>query len=143
MKTVVIDANIGISYIIPLPYSDLTLQRMFAWQDEQANIVVPALWQYEVLSGLRKAISSGLLTFAQAVSALHEIEDLGFEVLASDLETDQRTLIWAERIGQMVIYDATYLALAEQIDAEFWTADRRLANSAIMAGASWVHLLGD
>jgi predicted nucleic acid-binding protein len=116
---------------------------MLAWQAERVKMVVPSLWQSEVLSGIRKAISNGLLTFSQAVSALHVIQDLGFQVLPSDLDTDQHTLLWAERIGQRVAYDATYLALAEQLGAEFWTADRRLANAARQAGAHWTHFLGE
>jgi predicted nucleic acid-binding protein len=141
MITIVIDANIALSYLIPLPYSDLAIQQIQRWQMEQAHIVVPALWRYEVLSGLRKAWFNGWLTFEQVGLALSALKDLSFDQIDSDAETNLQILRWAERIGQMVVYDATYLALADRLGAEFWTADRRLANAAHQAGADWVFLL--
>ncbi len=51
-------------------------------------------------------------------------------------------LTWAERLGQTKAYDAFYLALAEGLSAEFWTADKRLARRARHAGADFVRLLG-
>jgi predicted nucleic acid-binding protein len=51
----------------------------------------------------------------------------------------QATLGWAERLGHSKTYDSAYLAVAEALQAEFWTADRRLEQSARRAGASWVH----
>jgi len=143
MKTVVIDANIGISFVIPLPYSDLAVKRMRLWHTEQARIVVPSLWRYEVLSGLCMALFHKLLTFEQAVLAISDLKEMAFEEIGSDGQTDQQILRWAERIGQMVIYDATYLTIAEQLGAEFWTADRRLANAAHNAGADWAFYLGE
>ena len=142
MKTVVIDANIGLSFVIPLPYSDLAVQRIRLWHKDQARIVVPSLWRYEVLSGLRKALFHKLLTFEQAVLALTDLKEMAFEEIGSDLQKDQQILRWAERIGQMVIYDATSLTVAEQLGAEFWTADRRLAKAARAAGAEWAYFLG-
>ena len=143
MKTVVIDANIGISYVIPLPYSDLAEQRMRLWHTEQARIVVPSLWRYEVLSGFQKALFHKLLTFEQAVLALSDLKDMAFDEIGPDVQTDQQILRWAGQIGQMVIYDATYLALAELLDAEFWSADRRLVVAARKAGADWAYFLGE
>jgi predicted nucleic acid-binding protein len=75
--------------------------------------------------------------------ALSDLKEMAFEEIGSDLQTDQQILRWAERIGQMVIYDATYLTVAEQLKAEFWTADRRLANAARKAGATWTYFLGE
>ena len=54
------------------------------------------------------------------------------------LETHRRALGWAARLQATVAYDAQYLALAEQTGAEFWTADKRLADRAHQAKISWV-----
>ena len=48
---------------------------------------------------------------------------------------------WAERIGQSKVYDSQYLALAESIAADFWTADQRLYHSLQGLGVTWVHSL--
>jgi hypothetical protein len=37
MKTVVIDANIGVSIAIQLPYSELAFQKMTEWHRNGAN----------------------------------------------------------------------------------------------------------
>lgn len=140
MKTAVIDANIGLSYALPLPYSKRALALLQQWRFENVNIAVPLLWNYEILSGLRKAIAHRLISQENAMDALQGIKDLAFlEVPHSG--GSEKILEWADRINQMVAYDAVYLALSEQLGAEFWTADRRLANAAKQAGADWVHYL--
>jgi predicted nucleic acid-binding protein len=78
----------------------------------------------------------------KATSALQKLQDLAFEEIAPGFDTDEDTLLWARRIGQIVAYDAVYLALAQGMNAEFWTADKRLATAAQNAGVNWVHWLG-
>jgi len=50
---------------------------------------------------------------------------------------------WAERLGQSRAYDGFYLALAEELGGTFVTGDRRLANSALQLGLSWVQWLAE
>lgn len=55
----------------------------------------------------------------------------------------EQALLWAKRLGQSRTYDAPYLAVAEEQRAELWTADRRLSNGAVQAGATFVHWIGE
>lgn len=55
-----------------------------------------------------------------------------------DMHSDALRL--AERYGLRAAYDAHYLALAERLGAEFWTADRRLAQQ-VAGELPWVRLL--
>ncbi|MBI5304230.1 MAG: hypothetical protein HY868_19010 [Chloroflexi bacterium] len=64
---------------------------------------------------------------------------LGIQQIPPTLELHRQALEWANRIHQVVAYDAAYLALAESLDAEFWTTAARLAESARKAGAKWAH----
>lgn len=48
-------------------------------------------------------------------------------------------LVWSRRLRRGNAYDSAYLALAEALGAELWTADRRLTNA---AGQPWIHYLG-
>lgn len=141
MSAIVIDANVGISFIMPLPYSQKALDQFNQWQAERSKIIVPSLWRYEVLSALRKAIAMGFLTHDNAIAALKELSAMDYQEIPLSSLSDETILIWAERIGQIVTYDAVYLALSEKIGAEFWTADKRLAEAAQGTGANWVHLL--
>jgi predicted nucleic acid-binding protein len=45
----------------------------------------------------------------------------------------------SEQIVQSKAYDAHYLAVSEQIGADYWTADERLYNMARQLGINWVH----
>jgi predicted nucleic acid-binding protein len=42
------------------------------------------------------------------------------------------------QLKRAAAYDSFYLALAETLRSELWTADKRLVNA---AGVSWVHLM--
>jgi predicted nucleic acid-binding protein len=141
MSGVVLDANLGIALVIPLPYSESAASKIQAWQKEGAALVVPGLWGYEVASALRKAIIIDLIAMQEAKSALSELWSLGIKEVPSSLELHRNSLDWADRIGQTVAYDSAYLALAEKLELEFWTADRSLAASARASGATWVHWL--
>ncbi len=143
MAQVVIDANIGIALAINLPYSDLAEQRFTAWREGQDQILVPGLWQYEVVPALRKAAAAHLISANELVNALEAIFGLGVEEVEASIETHRLALSWAARLNQTVAYDSQYVALAEQLGAELWTADRRLAASAQKAGADWVKWLGE
>jgi predicted nucleic acid-binding protein len=138
MTTIVIDANIALALILPLPYSRLVARQMGPWSDLGARIVVPLLWEYEIVSGLRRAISMGMLSQDEALDALETLLSLDLEVAAPTLESHRRALDWSARLGQRKAYDSQYLATAELAGAELWTADQRLANAALAAGASWV-----
>jgi predicted nucleic acid-binding protein len=48
---------------------------------------------------------------------------------------------FATRFNRPAAYDAHYLALAEMMNCEFWTADERLFN-AVRDKLSWVRWLG-
>ena len=143
MSGVVIDANLAIALMIPLPYSESSTARIQAWQQAGIPILVPGLWGYEVVSALRKAAAGEWITLQEAENALNELWALGFEQVPATLELHRSSLKWADRIGQKVAYDSAYLALAETNELEFWTADRPLAESAKAAGAKLVHYLGD
>ncbi len=52
-------------------------------------------------------------------------------------------LMMSERLGQARTYEAQYLALAEKLGVEFWTADQRLVNGARRIGMSWVRWVGE
>jgi predicted nucleic acid-binding protein len=141
-RRVVIDANLAVALVVPLPYSERAIGRMESWRISRTKLYIPALWEYEVASALRKAISGGLLTQEKAELALEYLLQLGFERIEPDLELHRQALRWAERLGQVVAYDAAYLAAPEYLGAELWTADRRLVDRAHEQGASWVrHVL--
>jgi len=48
----------------------------------------------------------------------------------------------ATRLNLPAAYDAYYLALAEMLGCEFWTADKKLCNT-VKDSLPWVKFLGE
>ena len=138
---VVIDANVTLGLFLRLPFSNTMDQWMKAWQEEDAHLVVPFLWEYECVSGLRRAASLKLISTEEAEHMMEDLLALEFQRIPPSLELHKSALKWAERIGQAKVYDAHYLALAEILSAEFWTVDLRLFHSLQGQGIKWVHSL--
>jgi predicted nucleic acid-binding protein len=53
----------------------------------------------------------------------------------------RRGLALATQFNRPTAYDAQYLAVAERLGCDFWTADERLYN-AVNTQLAWVHWLG-
>jgi predicted nucleic acid-binding protein len=79
----------------------------------------------------------------EAQVVLNELLEMSLEVIPTSARLHQRALDWAERLGQSRAYDSQYVALAEQMGANLWTGDRRLANSSASLGLDWVHWVGE
>ncbi len=141
MGTVVVDANFGGALIRPLPYSRACRNRLEEWLRRGVGLAVPALWDYEVASALRKQWAQHLLTREAALDGLAWIFRLPMQRVPADQELLTRALLWAEQLGQITAYDAQYLAVSEGLGAPFWTADRRLYPRCREVGADWVNLV--
>jgi predicted nucleic acid-binding protein len=141
--SVVIDANLPLGVVLVLPYASQATTKIDQWQDAQVRMLAPMLWEYEVVSGIRRALATRSLTATQATFALRRILGLGVECLPPTTVLHERALHWAEQLRQSKAYDAHYLALAEQMGCEFWTADERLFNNARQLGLTWVRWIGE
>jgi predicted nucleic acid-binding protein len=139
MRTyVVIAANITLAQALPVAYTDLVMAKMDAWQRERVELVVPTLWSYEIVEGVKGAVDRGYLTLHEGFLAVDAIFSLGFKTVHPTVELSKMALAWSGTLGAARTNDGQYLALAETLKAEFWTADENLAKLAHREGASWV-----
>jgi predicted nucleic acid-binding protein len=113
------------------------------WQRTEAALFAPTLLGYEIVTALRKAVVAEMITPDEASDAIGSLLDLDVQMVPPTRDLHDSALQWSERLRQKAAYDAQYLALAEQMGAEFWTADQRLANGAQQTGATWVHWIGE
>lgn len=91
----------------------------------ERHLAAPELLDPEVASVLRRQVSSGKVEVRRAQLALADLEDLPIQ------RAPHRPLLarcWELR-DSLTIYDAVYVALAEALDSDFLTADRRLAKA--------------
>ena len=143
-SAVVIDASAAIRGFLPVKDDQSDILRRFAtWRRSGIQILAPEIWLPEVISTIRKAVYSQLLTEDEGHKAVEDVFQMGVDIVLSDLDLCQNALRWATRLGQSKAYDGFYLALAEKLSAELWTADLRLSNQASQIGVAWVHSIGN
>ena len=140
---IVVDANITVALFVNLPYSPQVEQVFRLWRKQDVHLHAPALWPAEVVSALRKMVSVGQLGSDDARLALASLERIPIEVVMPTPGLLDLSLVWADRLNQTVAYDAQYVALAEDLSAEFWTADQRLLNSLQHLSIPWAHWVED
>jgi predicted nucleic acid-binding protein len=101
------------------------------------------LWEYECLSGFHRAVQLGVLHPQEATEMMNDLLALEIERVAPTVENHLAAFRWAERLGQSKVYDAQYVALAEHLKAELWSADQRLVTALKNQGVPWAHWIGE
>ena len=134
-----VDASIVIPLITHSAEGSPVLAYWRAWDASGRRIVAPTLIYYEICNALHRYAVHGELQPDEAEAALNTTLELDIE-LHGDQEMHRRALMLARKYGLSATYDAHYLALAERLRAEFWTADRRL-HAATHVHLSWMNLL--
>lgn len=132
-----VDANLVVNLI---DYSGAQeLEDLFTgWIGRGIEIVAPYLMRYEVTNAIRRLLRHGQISQELAGDAIHTLVELPIS-LFTDGHHHVNALMMSSRFNLPATYDAHYLALAEELDCEFWTADRRLAR-AVRDELDWVHL---
>jgi predicted nucleic acid-binding protein len=113
-------------------------QQWEAWEEKDLPIIAPTLLYYEVANALYQYVKQGMLTIEAARRAQNSALSLRLRLIG-DNWLHQQALLLARQFGLPASYDAHYLALAERMAAEFWTADRRLYNT-VRETFNWVKL---
>lgn len=142
MSYLVIDANVAVKSIL----STTDSLDSFWKKVDQENITpcAPRLWLSETASAIRSLVFQKVISPDDAEDVLRTIHGLRVEIINEDEELSLRALELAGKLGQSKAYDAFYLALAEKLTAEFWTADERLFNKCQKdLKLRWVHWIGE
>lgn len=134
-----VDASILIKLVMSGRHESPVVTMWREWHGAAHFIVAPTLLYYEVSNALHRYVVHGELLPEEAEEALEAA--LGLNVtLYSDADMHRRALKLAGQFSLPAAYDAHYLALAEALRAEFWTADRRLVR-AVQDNLPWVHMI--
>ncbi len=136
---VCVDASFVIRLLESTDPHSSVMRLWIAWHEDGRPIVAPSLLYYEVTNALHRYVVHGEL-LAEEVSELLELA-LKLDIdLYGDTDLHRRALNLAESLSLPATYDAHYLALAERLGAEFWTADKRLVRS-VQKVMPWVRLI--
>ncbi len=133
-----VDANLVVRLVAD-PADTLVRKQWEQWDSGRRQLAAPTLLPYEVTNALYRYQTLGLLSATSVQLALKAALALPIR-LYGDAEIHQRAVRLAERFSLPAAYDAHYLALAEWLGGEFWTADGRLAQS-VQRALPWVQLV--
>lgn len=133
-----VDANLVLRLVADP--SDVRVQQQWQrWDAERQPLAAPTLLFYEVTNALYRYQRLGVLSAASVRSALKAALALPLQPVGEG-ELHGRALELAERFSLPAADDAHYLAVAESLGGELWTADARLAHT-VQSALTWVRLV--
>ena len=127
--SVVVDASLAVKWLVEEDDSDKAHAALRSWVAQDITRIAPHLMPFEVANALHRRVLRGELNVGDSVRMIASL-------LASRLELHQppdlhvRALQLASQLKQNAAYDAHYLALAESVGCELWTADERFYRAA-------------
>jgi len=133
----VIDANLLIALAANDPRADAVQTHLR--EHRSIALHAPDLLRYEVANGLTRAAAQGQLPVDRLARAWTRISNI--PVTLHRLDDVPATIGIALELGRHSAYDASYLALATELDAELWTLDGPLHRNATSHGYR-VRLIG-
>jgi predicted nucleic acid-binding protein len=133
-----VDANLVIRLVTD-PADESVRSLWDRWDSDGRRFAAPTLLYYEVANALHRYQALGLVSAASARLAFKAALALPIE-LHGGAQLHWRAMELANMLSLRAAYDAHYLAVAEQLEGEFWTSDRRLARS-IKSSLTWVHVV--
>lgn len=136
--TVCVDASIVVRLLAPTPSSNV-FPYWKEWLDTGALLVAPSLLRYEIVNSFHRMRVAGNVTDSMVKDFLNLALSLPITYFDDDwIHRDAMRM--ASEYGQKAAYDAHYVALAQHLGAELWTADKRLYN-ALQHHLDFVHLV--
>ena len=138
-SSVTIDASYTLKMLLPNSIQPKLYDQMGIWQENNVPLYAPTLWQYEVTSTLAKLVRFREITKEVSEDVLEMALALDISIVTPDKSICRNALDWTYRLKRASAYDSFYLALAELLQGELWTADRKLVRA---AGQDWIHYAG-
>ena len=129
--TVVLDASVVAALVLDAKRGKVIERRLREWEDADEALHAPSLFRYEVASALTRNIVAGTIDSADAKTAWQRI--VAIRITLHGLEDGPAVVAVARKLQRESAYDAAYVVLAQELGAELWTLDGRLARNA--AGA--------
>lgn len=117
---IVVDASVVLEILLQMADARAASEKMF---DGGRSLHAPHLIDVELAQAIRRCAASGMIDAGRGRAALTDLVDLPIRRYPHDVLLQR---IWDLR-SNLTAYDATYVALAEALNAPLLTRDRRLA----------------
>ncbi|HFE67055.1 MAG TPA: PIN domain-containing protein [Chloroflexi bacterium] len=136
-KYLVFDASYAVRIVTDHKDRPVCKALMERQLDEGYVFYAPSLWLYEVTSTINKLARFGELTETEGLAALKSASTLNAQLVMPDETMALQAFHWTRQLNRAAAYDSFYLALAQQLSCDLWTADKRLVNA---VRQPWVRL---
>ncbi len=136
---VIVDASFTLKMLLPNRLQPRLQAQMEEWQEKDILLFAPTLWLCEVTSTLAKWVHFRQLSEETAEMFLDLALGLEISMIAPEESLCRNALRWTYRLKRASAYDSFYIALAESLHGELWTADRNLVRA---VGKDWIHYAG-
>ncbi|MCK4931004.1 MAG: type II toxin-antitoxin system VapC family toxin [Candidatus Aminicenantes bacterium] len=141
MNRIVIDASVVLKwYLSDEKHGYTALQILDKYVSYEIEILAPSLLEYEVLNGLFIARKRGRIQEEMVVTAVEGF--LSLEIQQKDISFFYPEVLHFSESYNLSIYDASYLAVANEEGALLVTADKNLYNK-VKTDLKWVKWIGD
>jgi predicted nucleic acid-binding protein len=130
VTTLVLDASVAAKWVLPAeaePLADRAMSLLERYAEDGLRFVLPDVFWAEFGNILWKAARQGRISAESAVVAIEGMRERAWPTVSS-LRLLPEAFQIANSFGRSV-YDGIYVAVAIEVNAEFVTADERLANA--------------
>ena len=125
---VVVDASLAVKWVLKEPYADEALALAREWAATETRPAAPCLLLVEATNVLHRRAALGHISPSQAKQLLAGLLSMGIEIRESP-QIHLRALELAQELQKPAVYDTHYLALADILGCDLWTADERFFSS--------------
>lgn len=126
--TVVLDSNVAVALALDTERAPVIEERLRAWEEAKEALHAPSLFRFEVANALTRNIAADKIDAADAKVAWQRI--VAIEISLHGLTDGPAVIAVARKLKRESAYDAAYIALAQELDAELWTLDGPLSRNA-------------
>lgn len=125
---VVVDASLAVKWVLREPYAEQAVELATDWASRGIKPAAPCLLLVEVTNVLHRRAILEQISPAQAQQLLGGLMGMGIEIRERP-QLHLRALELAQELQRPAVYGTHYLALAEILECDLWTADERFFNS--------------
>ena len=136
---VVVDASVAVKWLVEEPYAERAVILVHTWAREGLQLTAPYVMPVEVANALHRKVVRQELSQDTAIFLLDRLMEFGV-ALREPQGLHSRALELATVLNQPAVYDCHYLALADIMGCDLWTADERFfrAGTGLFPSLHWI-----
>jgi len=138
---VCVDASFVLRLLLGGPGSERAENLWEQWEHDEFRSMAPGLIYFQITNALHRLSVASTISVEEAEQFLGLALELDIDIVSEPF-LHRSALSIARKCNLKSTYDAHYLALAQDLDADLWTADRRLVNT-VAKTFPWIRFLGD